>query len=294
MTRRSAALLICLLSGLLAAPPAERQADTDFFFIQLADPQFGMYAKDREFSQETANYEFAIAAANRLKPRFVIVCGDLVNKPGDPAQIAEYKRISRKLDPAIRIYHIAGNHDVGNVPTPADLAAYRREFGEDYYGFREGSVYGVVLNSSLIHSPSGAPEEYRKQDDWLRRELPRASSSGAQHIIVFLHHPLFLEKGDEPDQYFNIPQERREPLLALFRQHGVKHVFAGHYHRNALGFAGDIEMITTGPVGMPLGKAKSGLRLVRIKGPKLTHEYYDFGSLPHQSSVRSVSQANTQ
>lgn len=280
--RRRLSAPLCILAGLLAAPFAAGQSGSpDFFFIQLADPQFGMYSKDREFSQETANYEFAIATANRLKPRFVIVCGDLVNKPGDPAQIAEYKRISKKLDPSIRLYHVAGNHDVGNVPSPADLSAYRREFGEDYYSFREGSLYGIVLNSSLIHSPSGAPEEYKKQDEWLRRELARASGSRSQHIVVFLHHPLFLERGDEPDQYFNIPVERRAPLLDLLRKHGVKYVFAGHYHRNALGRDGDIEMVTTGPVGMPLGKAKSGIRVVRINGSALTHEYFDFGSLPH-------------
>jgi len=30
----------------------------------MSDPQFGMYTKDREFSQETLNYEFVIAQAN--------------------------------------------------------------------------------------------------------------------------------------------------------------------------------------------------------------------------------------
>jgi 3',5'-cyclic AMP phosphodiesterase CpdA len=79
----------------------------------MSDPQFGMYTKDADFAQETANFEFAIATANRLKPRFVIVCGDLVNKPGDRAQIEEYRRISAKLDKSIRLYHVAGNHDVG-------------------------------------------------------------------------------------------------------------------------------------------------------------------------------------
>jgi hypothetical protein len=33
----------------------------------------------------------------------------------------------------------------------------------------------------------------------------------------------------------------------------VSHVFAGHYHRNALARDGDLEMATTGPVGKPLG-----------------------------------------
>src|ERR1700719_1339467 len=89
----------------------------DFFFLQMSDPQCGMYTANGEFSQETANFEFAIANATRLRPAFVVVCGDLINKPGDPAQTAEYLRIAAKLDRSIPLYSVAGNHDVGNEPT---------------------------------------------------------------------------------------------------------------------------------------------------------------------------------
>ncbi len=36
-------------------------------FIQMSDPQFGMFTKDASFEHETVNFEFAIATANRLK-----------------------------------------------------------------------------------------------------------------------------------------------------------------------------------------------------------------------------------
>ena len=91
-------------------------------FIQMSDPQFGMFTKDANFEHETVNFEFAIATANRLKPAFVVITGDLINKGGDPAQAAEYKRISAKLDPKIRLFSVPGNHDVGNEPTPESLA----------------------------------------------------------------------------------------------------------------------------------------------------------------------------
>jgi hypothetical protein len=39
-------------------------------FIQMSDPQFGMFTKDASFEHETVNFEFAIATANRLKPAF--------------------------------------------------------------------------------------------------------------------------------------------------------------------------------------------------------------------------------
>src|SRR3954469_14224803 len=114
------ALFFCCAVALIAAA---QQSTKSFLFLQMSDPQFGMYTKDRDFAQETANYEFAIATANRLKPRFMIVCGDLVNKAGDSSEIAEYRRVSGKLDKSIRLYHVAGNHDVGNEPKPETLAA---------------------------------------------------------------------------------------------------------------------------------------------------------------------------
>jgi 3',5'-cyclic AMP phosphodiesterase CpdA len=268
-----------ILALLLAVPLL--WAQDGFFFIQLADPQFGMYTKDRDFAQESANYDFAIATANRLKPRFVIVCGDLVNKPGDRAQIDEYRRISAKLDKSIRMYHVAGNHDVGNEPTPDAIQVYREFFGPDYYGFREGSIYGIVLNSSLIHSPQNAPEAYKAQETWLKSELKKARGSGAKHIVIFQHHPFFLQRGDEPDEYFNIPLVRRKPLIDLFRESGVRYLFAGHYHRNSYGRDGEMEMVTTGPVGMPLGNARSGIRLVWVNDSALENQYYEFGALPN-------------
>ena len=107
-------------------------------FIQMSDPQFGMYTKDADFEHETANFEFAVAAANRLMPAFVVITGDLINKSADAAQAAEYKRIASKLDPKIKLFSVPGNHDVGNEPTAETLAQYRERFGPDYYSFRVG------------------------------------------------------------------------------------------------------------------------------------------------------------
>jgi hypothetical protein len=57
-------------------------------------------------------------------------------------------------------------------------------------------------------------------------------------------------------------------------------VFGGHYHQNAMARDGDIEMVTTGPIGMPLRGAKSGLRIVTLSEGGIAHRYYDLGELP--------------
>jgi len=269
---------------LLALIPCGAQ-EQPFHFIILTDMQLGMYASNENFIQETANYEFAVAAVNRLKPGFVIMLGDLVNKADDPAQIAEYQRISQKIDPSIPVYHVAGNHDVGNDPTPETLASYRRSFGRDYYSFRAGPIYGIVLNSTLMHSPKNAQSEYEEQNVWLKTELAAAKASQAQHILIFQHHPCFLKDAQEDDRYENLPRERRLPLLALFHEYGVRHVFAGHTHMNVTASDGRLEVVASGPVGKPLGKDGSGIRVAAVTAAGVAHRYYDFGALPEKLLV---------
>lgn len=272
----------CLLASISAAIPTRAASDAPFFFIQLSDPQLGMFTENKDFAQDAANFEFAVAAVNRLRPAFVVITGDLVHKPGDAAQIAAYRSIVAKIDSSIPVYNIAGNHDVKNAPTPESIAGYEKIFGPDRYTFSHRSVTGIVLNSSVIHSPQEAPEQLAQQERWLRAELTKAKASGPQHIVVFQHHPWFLASAAEPDQYFNIPLARRAPYLALFREFGVRYLFCGHYHRNAEARDGDLHNITSGPVGKPLGGAKSGLRVAIVRNDVIEHRYYDLGELPTQ------------
>lgn len=249
-------------------------------FFQMADTQFGFFNANKEFSRETKNMEAAIESANKLKPAFVVICGDLVNKTGDLVQIAEYKRIAAKLNPEIKLYNVSGNHDVENAPTKESLASYKQHFGDDRYTFRSGNIYGIILNSSLIKDPSLSPSEAAAQKLWLENSLIDAQNSGAKNIMIFMHHSLFLNTANEPDEYFNINSERRKVYLDLFKKYGVKQVFAGHYHRNAYGRDGELEMITTGPVGRPLGADSSGFRIVNVKGKIVDHQYFPLDSLP--------------
>jgi 3',5'-cyclic AMP phosphodiesterase CpdA len=277
--------VVCLVAGLSAqtASPALPSRTAPFFFLQMSDPQFGMFTSDRDFEQETVNFEMAIATANRLKPAFVIVTGDLVNKAGDPAQIAEYRRIATRLNPAIPLYQVPGNHDVENTPTPETIAAYERIFGPDHYTFTYEGFVGIVLDSTLIHTPDNVPDRYTAQDRWLRDQLTRAHRSDVRHIVIFQHHPWFLATAIEPDQYFNIPLVRRTPLLALFHEHGVKYLVSGHYHRNAIATDGDLTNVTTGSVGKPLGEnPQSGLRVFVVNDGGISHRFYGLSELPNQ------------
>lgn len=267
--------LVCLISlGGFA------QKSEPFFFIQMTDTQFGMFNEDKSFEKETKNFEKAIAAANRLHPAFVVITGDLINKPADKAQLQEYKRIVALLAPSIPIYHVAGNHDVTNDPKESDIASYRKALGKDFYVIKHQGMRGIVLNSLYFKSPAGVEKEAAAQEKWLNKQLKKARRSSAAPLLVFQHHSWFLTDPNEKDEYFNIPTATREKHMALFKEYGVSHIFAGHYHRNAFGKSGDIEMVTTGPVGKPLGKDPSGFRIVKVSSGKVTHQYYELDQVP--------------
>ncbi len=262
------------------------------FFIQMADPQLGFAGtplllvllgytwNDDPTAQEIALFEKAIEHANRLRPAFVVICGDLIQTPGHAGQTREFQRIAGRLDTSIPLHLVPGNHDVAGEPTPDLLRSFRRDFGPDWYSFRHGDVYGIVLNSSLIGQPSKAPGEAAAQFAWLKGELGTARASGAAQILVFQHHSFFLNDPDEAYEYFNLPNEIRGQYLKLLHEAGVKAVFAGHYHRNAYGRDGELEMITTGPVGKPLGDDPSGFRIVRIGEDGFEHAYFGIADGP--------------
>lgn len=276
-------LVISLIAILL---PATAESQQPWFFAVLSDPQMGMYAKDKNFKQETANFGFAIANLNRLHPRFVVICGDLVNRTGDPAEIAEYKRILRELDPSIPVYSVAGNHDVGNVPTPATVAGFRSVIGRDYYTFSENGILGVVLDSNLIRSPQDDPTAAAQQEEWLKKTLAKAESNPSHQVVVFQHIPYFINSPNEAENYFNIPQPARRKYLDSLEKAGVKYVFAGHLHRNVVAKDGSLTEIVTGAVGMPLGHSLSGFRIVAVEGQEFDPVWYCLGGIPNQVDPR--------
>jgi 3',5'-cyclic AMP phosphodiesterase CpdA len=210
----------------------------------------------------------------------------MTNKTGDPDEIKEFLRISAKMGPSIPVYYVAGNHDLSRKPTSESIAAYRKNYGRDFYSFRAGPIYGIVLDSALIIDPQMAEAEYQEQMSWLKKELETAKGSGAAQIIVFEHHPVFLDNVNEQDQYGNFPMERRKPILELMHNAGVHYVFAGHLHKNVTVRDGDIEITAVGPVGMAFDGEGSGIRLVNITAKGLRHQYFGFGKMPDNLEIK--------
>jgi serine/threonine-protein phosphatase CPPED1 len=269
-----------------------------FRVLFLADIQMGMYATFSGLSEdgvadyaargmtvravppaeghewEARQYQRAIEAANALQPDLVLFGGDLVDDPNAEDQLDEYLRITSLLDPGIERRWAPGNHDIGAdtvIPTDESIARYREVFGDDYYAFDAGPATFLILDTVVIDHPENVAAEWESQRQFV---LDRLDGSDGRPIIVAGHHPFFVDHAAEDDTYWNLPRERRDPLLTAFHGAGVRLVLGAHLHKNAHAADGDLEMVTSGPVGYTLGPDPSGMTLVEIdEDGGATHRY---------------------
>jgi serine/threonine-protein phosphatase CPPED1 len=275
--KRTIFIILCIV---FAIQFLSAQADSSWFFIQMADPQIGMYLLSRDYKKERRDLGKAIAAANRLHPEFVVICGDLVNDAENKKQITAFKEITAQLDSNISIYLLPGNHDIGHKPTAQLLQSYRHSFGPDYYSFSKHGITFVVLNSTLLKEPSKDLDDAYRQELWIDSTL-RETYRRQSPIIIFQHHPWFLKDEDEKDSNFAMPKTVRKKYLALFKKYGVIKIFSGHLHRNVYAQAGPIELVSSGSVGMPLYTHPSGVRIVTIHPKSIIHRYYPLDEIPN-------------
>ena len=280
-----------------------------FSFMQLADTQFGMFADlsgmtDAEWEEraerfalflpadyampraqpgitgldpERARYAAAIAAANTLRPAFVVVCGDLIHRVDSAEQHETFLEVGGQLADEVPLYVVPGNHDLSLdawAPTPDLLSEYRGRHGADYYAFEHEETLFLALNSETFHRPEHAPEEAERQFQFVQDELASERAKNARHIVAFMHTPLFWRDLSET-QPGAVSRGNRLRLLDIFREHGVDAVFAGHLHQNLYATDGDMQMVVSGAVGLPM-VGKSGYRVVDVSDDGISHEFRPF------------------
>ena len=262
----SFAMLVFFVAATFAAGPGMgAQEEPVQRFVQLADPQLGMGG----YEHDVETLKLAVASINKLKPDFVVVCGDLVHDTGDAHAFADFKAIMGGLK--MPYYCAAGNHDVGSPPTEETLERYRELIGKDYYAVERKGLRVVVVNTQLWKTPIEG--ETVKQDEWLKEILAEAQSKDLP-VIVVGHHPLYIKEPGEAEEYYNIPPETRSRLLQLFRQSGVKAVLTGHAHKEIVHTCEGMLLVTSPTTSKNFDGAPMGHRLWELgKDGALKHLY---------------------
>ncbi|HVB40705.1 MAG TPA: metallophosphoesterase [Terriglobales bacterium] len=275
---RLQALVLGIVLAVMASPAPAQRAPV---FMQIADPQMGMILNDHGSQPEIRNLTAVVEEAERLHPAFVVVCGDLVNNNQNAVELQAFHHTIGQLK-GVPLHLVPGNHDVGNLPTPAQIAAYRARYGPDYYTFDSGPLIGVVLDSMLM-ADTADPQDSALQLAWLKTALQRASARPGKQIAVFQHIPFFVHTPDEPNGYWNIPLQQRAVYLGLLHQYSVAYVFAGHLHYPVDGEGDGLEVVTVGATGKPLHHSVSGINLVQINlGGPWPHHFFPLTALPTQ------------
>ncbi|XP_075247030.1 serine/threonine-protein phosphatase CPPED1-like [Convolutriloba macropyga] len=239
-----------------------------FWFVVGADTQLGLeesltnYGKKTSWEKELNRISRLVNFINNCVqlPRFVIICGDLVNAfPSEEQRSDQEKDFIRsftELNLNVPLVCVCGNHDVGNSPTQETIDRYRSTFGDEYFSFWIDGTFHIVISSQYFEDDSMCSEESKKHSDWLDQQLE--ISSQAKHTFAYQHIPPFLRDSNEPKQYFNLDLSVRKTLLDKLSNAGVSKLFCGHYHNNAGGwYPSDlnrrIEVIVTTAVGCQLG-----------------------------------------
>lgn len=168
-----------------------------FWFIQAADTQLGMM--DSYMNQNKINPSWdkevelckkmvQLANSSNPKPRFLIVCGDLVDAMPQSlrsAQVKDFKSVFSQLDPEIKPICVCGNHDVGDHPTVDDIKLYREAFGDDYFSFWVGGVKFLTFNSQYFMDDSQVKDMRHEHDCWIDQELRKDDEKVWKHLIGF-------------------------------------------------------------------------------------------------------------
>jgi 3',5'-cyclic AMP phosphodiesterase CpdA len=186
-------------------------------------------------------FKTTIEELNILSPALVFDVGDMImGYTDDEKLIAKEWNVFRNTVSALEapFITVVGNHDIWNKKSEKfyrNLISDRR-----YFAFWYGGSRFIVLDTEI---PGSMNRIEGKQLEWLKSELEN-NSSGADHIFVFMHKPLW---GFNP-KYTNWQSEVHPLLVAS----GVEYVFCGHWHSYNLEVRDGIHYIVTGGGGAEL------------------------------------------
>ncbi|HSY16930.1 MAG TPA: metallophosphoesterase [Candidatus Acidoferrales bacterium] len=256
--------LVCgVATSLVAANP------DDVTVAQISDTHLG----EKHSPQAAANLREVVEMVNARHPDAVIISGDI----GENQESREQAKMILK-DLAAPVYYVPGNHEFHDTN---GLAAYRKQFGPDYYRIQVKNVEVLALDSQLLgnyerfeakKSPplsAGMEAESAKMLDWMAAQ---AAPTKGKVVIAVQHIPLFRDGGfpdGKPYWTVNEPYARRE--ADLLHRLGIKHLLAGHWHNGRV-FEQDGITIHVAPATswLPLG-GELGFALHSITGGGVVH-----------------------
>ncbi len=157
------------------------------------------------------------------KPSFIIILGDVVNRPGLWDHRFFIWQMAVKVKPTVPIFLVPGNHDIDYTGTKIKGGEWRvtPEVYVSLYGARN---FSFVFNDCLFIL---CAVESIKEPSYLvyLQETLSKKAEGKRHIFVFIHHP---PKGAGMAGSFFLPNENE--FFSLLESYRVTSCYFGDYH----------------------------------------------------------------
>lgn len=234
-----------------------------FSFVQLCDTQLGMGG----YEHDMKTFKQAVAQINNIHPDFAIICGDLVHNASD-SSYTDFLEIMQTLE--VPCHLASGNHDVGNEPNDTTLNYYRETIGKDYYDFQNKGYSFLVTNTQLWKV--NVTNESAKHDAWFEETLEKQKANNLP-VFVIGHYPLYLKNPEEEENYYNIPPQKRESLLAAFKENNVVAYLSGHTHKLVINNYKGIQLVSGETTSKNFDERPFGFRLWEVSTDTIKNDF---------------------
>lgn len=175
----------------------------------------------------------SIANIRRANPDFVVINGDMsLDMVDEELLMNGYLQSAVKgFATDIPIYHTRGNHDMRGKLARNFLGYFPTTTGRTYYGFRQGPVYFLMLDSAedkddnhIEYFGLADSRNYREQEaEWLRKTIASEEFRSSPVKVAFMHVPPAMIRS-------HADLHSTELFVPILREAGIDLLICGHYH----------------------------------------------------------------
>ncbi len=219
-------------------------------FVHAADfhlgrRQYGLEERERDFLDA---FNESIDRIVTARPEFVAFSGDLFDsyRPSPTTLVSAFVGLRRIVDSGIRIFAVAGNHDLGPLPgggRASPLPLFEEAMAGLFVNLRYSRPLEVLNGLAIVGLPYTPRQEAATLKSALERIARRAKEVGKEGVVAILHqavHPL-------------VPPQKAELSRSVLDRIAFSYYAMGHVHdrnfaseqkqRRALAYAGSTEVV---------------------------------------------------
>lgn len=208
------------------------------FKVRTLDPQKTMvkFAVGNDFHEKDSLVNLAFENVKKNGCDFVVFNGDMTTRMMNEDYIFDnYLESASKLFASdIPLYMNRGNHENRGSYAYHYMDLFPSLSGKPYYGFRQGPVYFLMIDSSedkpdndIRNLSIMTHDEYRAEElEWLKSVVESKEFKEAPVKIVFMHMP----PDGTPTGWYGV-QYLHDNFLPVLNNAGIDLMLCGHYHK---------------------------------------------------------------